>query len=242
MPKHSPAIILVEPQLGENIGAAARVMLNFCLEDLRIVNPRDGWPNEAANYMASGAVKVIDNARIFPDIETACADLHYTLVTSARPRDMEKRVLDPRNACQEAASVFNSKQNIGFIFGPERCGVDNHVIALSDAIITVPVNPEYSSLNLAQAVALICYEWSLTSSELKTVTSDSSQHRKIASKQSMQSLYEHLELELDKRNFYSVPEKKPRIIRNLRTMLGRAKMTDQEVKTFRGMIRSLCER
>ncbi|MCH2037095.1 MAG: RNA methyltransferase [Rickettsiales bacterium] len=239
--KRSPAIILVQPQLGENIGAAARVMLNFCLHDLRIVNPRDGWPNEAANYMAAGATSVIEHARIFPDIESACADLSYMLVTTARPRDMEKRVLTPREACAEAFPIFNSQSNIGFIFGPERCGVDNDVIALSDAIISVPVNPEYSSLNLAQAIALLCYEWSLVADDGLTKTS-SSPVGAIASKESMLKLYEHIEAELDKRNFYSVPEKKPRIIRNLRTMLGRAKMTDQEVKTFRGMLRSLCER
>lgn len=238
--ERSPAIILVQPQLGENIGAAARVMLNFCLSDLRIVNPRDGWPNEMANCMAAGATSVIENARIFPDIESACSDLHYTLVTSARPRDMEKRILTPREACNEAVSIFQKQHNIGFIFGPERCGVDNDVIALSDAIITVPVNPDYGSLNLAQAVALICYEWSLTS-QISIENDDTPDNEMIASKESMLKLYEHLELELDQRNFYSVPEKKPRIVRNLRTLLGKAKMTEQEIKTFRGIIRCLSE-
>lgn len=233
-----PAIILDHPQLGENIGAAARVMHNFGLLDLRLVAPRDPWPNKAANAMAAGALNIIEQAVIYPTMAEACADLQYLFVTSARPRDMQKKVYTPDQSKEKITTLHQQNSRYGFIFGPERTGVDNEVIALADAIISINVNPEYKSLNLAQTVAILCYEWSQL--ELLENTHKNADHV-IAPKAMQLGLFEHLEEELDKRNFYSVYEKKGRIIRNLRTMLTRAELTEQEIKTLRGIIRCLCE-
>lgn len=154
-----PAIVLVEPQLGENIGACARAMLNCGLTDMRLVNPRDGWPNPAAEAMAAGAIQVLETARVYPTTAEACADLTYVLATTARPRGVTKQALVPRAAAAQLRARIDADQPAGVLFGPERAGLVNEDVTLADAVITVPLNPGFSSLNLAQAVLLVGYEW-----------------------------------------------------------------------------------
>jgi TrmH family RNA methyltransferase len=155
----APAIILVQPQLGENIGFAARAMANFGLADLRLVAPRDGWPNHKAHAAAAGAASVADTASLFPTVEQAVGDLHFVFATTARPRDMVKRVATPESAARELALRSAKGERTGVLFGPERSGLDNEALALTDAIITAPVNPGFASLSLPQAVLLFGYEW-----------------------------------------------------------------------------------
>src|SRR5215208_952581 len=154
-----PAIILVEPQLGENIGTAARAMMNCGLDDLRLVRPRDGWPNDRAVAAASGADRVLAKARLFPSVEAAIGDLAHVYASTARDRYMVKRELTPRRAAQEMHGFLAAGEPCGVMFGPERTGLVNDDIALADTVITVPLNPAFSSLNLAQAVMIIGYEW-----------------------------------------------------------------------------------
>src|SRR5436309_1267357 len=154
-----PAIILVEPQLGENIGTAARAMLNCGLTDLRLVRPRDGWPSEKARAAASGADIVIDGARLFDDVAGAIADLQHVFATTARGRHMVQRIVTPRQAVGEMREAAVAGRACGVVFGPERAGLTNDDLALADTVISVPLNPAFASLNLAQAVLLIGYEW-----------------------------------------------------------------------------------
>ena len=161
-----PGIILVRPQMGENIGAAARAMLNFGLDHMRIVAPRDGWPNPAAKAMASGAGRVLDSALICDDVAEGLEDFHFTFATTARPRDLNKPVYSPEEAMRVAAEKIGTGQRVGVLFGPERAGLENEDLAQANAIITVPVNPEYPSLNLAQCVLLVGYEWRRLTTEV----------------------------------------------------------------------------
>ncbi len=209
--------------MGENIGAAARVMLNFGLTDLRIVKPRDGWPNERALDMAVGAREVVEQAKIYESLNEATANLQFLYATTARTREMDKEVVTPREIALHGAT--------GFVFGPERTGLTNEDITLCDKIISIPVNEKFSSLNLAQTVAIIAYEVS----GLKIVAGK----RELASKEEIASLFSHLESELDARGFFQEPNKKPGMIANIRTMLARAEFSGQEVRTFRGIIKAL---
>jgi tRNA/rRNA methyltransferase len=154
-----PVIILVEPQLGENIGMAARAMANFGLERMRLVTPRDGWPNEAARKPAAGADHIIDAARTFTSLAEAAADLHYILATTARPRDMIKPVITPEMAGENICTKVARGHNCGILFGRESSGLSNNEIAVCHAVVTVPVYPQFSSINIAQAVLLLGYEW-----------------------------------------------------------------------------------
>lgn len=230
------SIILVKPQLGENIGAAARVMKNFELSDLRIVAPRDGWPNDAAEVMAAGAKDVVESATLYDTTQEAVADLHVVYATTGRRRDMEKRVLSCRGAVRDMVSRHAHSQEVGVLFGAERCGLENEDIALSDTILTIPVGELYPSLNLAQAVALVCYEWMAAQGMGVPSIRDLP-----AEKESLYALFDHLEKELDERQFWKVDEKKPAMWRNIRNMLQRAEMTEQEVRTLHGIIRCLSD-
>src|SRR5712671_5241659 len=154
-----PAIILVEPQLGQNIGTAARAMANCGLDDLRLVRPRDGWPSDKAVAAASGADAVLDKARLYPSIAAAIADLSHVYASTARDRYMVKRELTPRHAAEEMREFLARDEPCGVLFGPERTGLVNDDVALADTVITVPLNPAFSSLNLAQAVLIVGYEW-----------------------------------------------------------------------------------
>ncbi|MDA0780720.1 MAG: RNA methyltransferase [Rickettsiales bacterium] len=228
-----PVIILIAPQLGENIGAAARGMLNFGLTDLRIVNPRDGWPNPKAVDMAKGAKDVIKKARIFTSLKDATHDITRLYATTARTRDMVKKVYDAR---ETAANIIQNNGKSAIMFGPERSGLNNDDITLADAVSIIPVAPIYTSLNLAQAVNIMCYEWFVATSECSNGVSDS---QGFATKEEVANLFEHLETELDKTDFFRIEDKRPKMVRNIRNIFSRNDLTEQEVRTLRGIIKSL---
>lgn len=234
-----PAVILVEPQLGENIGMAARAMLNCGLRDLRLVQPRDGWPNGSARAAAKGAVDVIDNAQLFETTEAAIADLARLYATTARPRDMTKRVVTPRQAAQEIRQADEAGNRAGILFGRESMGLDNDDVALADTVLTVPVSADLTSLNLAQAVFITGHEWFLaghdTTDEMLAVPKET----RPANKQELIGLFEHLEQELDDCGFLRVAEKRPTMVRNIRNIFQRANLTEQEVRTLRGVVKGL---
>lgn len=231
-----PAVILVRPQLGENIGAAARAMLNFGLTDLRLVAPRDGWPNETARAMASGADDVIDGARVYPDLESAAADLTWLAATTARPRDMAKDVLTPAEVARQARERMARGEAPGLVFGPERAGLTNDEVSLADVVLNIPANPAFASLNLAQAVLIVGHMWFVTAQEPSTPRRRVS---RPATKEELFGLFQHLETELDACGFLFPPDKAPAMIRNIRAMLTRAAFTEQDVRTLRGMIKAL---
>ena len=236
-----PAVILVAPQLGENIGTTARAMLNFGLTDLRLVRPRDGWPNERAKAAASGADIVLDGVQLFDRTEEAVAGLDYVVATTARPRDLVKPVLTPQTAAARMREAFAGGGRAGLLFGPERTGLDNDDIALSDATMMVPVNPAFASLNLAQCVLLMAYEWH-KAGDVTPAEQISYQQTRPANKEELVGFFEHLEGELDRRGFLKPPEKKPSMIRNLRNMFQRAGLTEQEIRTLRGVVAALTRR
>lgn len=237
----APAVILVKPQLGENIGMAARAMLNGGLTDLRLVAPRDGWPNEAAVNAASGASAVIDGARVFATTSEAIADLRLVYAATARERGMTKPVVTPRQAAAEIRAAATRELRAGVVFGPEAKGLNNDDVALADAILQVPLNPGFSSLNLAQAVMLVSYEWFLLGVEVAGRDLPLPPAVRPADKEELRHLFEHLERELVASGFLHVAEKRPIMVRNLRNMLQRAALTDQEVRTLRGVIVSLVD-
>ena len=230
-----PVIILVDPQLGENIGTAARAMLNCGLTELRLVRPRDGWPNEKAVSAASGADCVLKEARLFDRVEDAIADLRHVYATTARDRYMVKRILTPRVAAAEMRQFMTGGEGCGILFGPERTGLVNDHIALADTVLTVPLNPAFSSLNLAQAVLLIGYEWFTAGDETpgaQLVTG----HSQTATKEELLRFFGHFEEELDRSGFLRTADKRPGMIRNLRNLFQRAQPTAQELRTLHGVI------
>ena len=236
-----PAIVLVEPQLGENIGAAARAMLNCGLDDLRIVRPRDGWPNPAATPMAAGAERVLDQARTYESTAEAIADLRRVFASTARPRDMVKPVTTPRLAAAEMRRHHAADEAVGVLFGPERSGLSNDDVALADTVVSVPLNPAFASLNLAQAVLLIGYEW-LGAAQSEGRSPGGWPAHQAAEKEALMVLFRHLEQELDAAEFFIVPEKRASMVRHLRNLLQRAALTDQEVRTLHGVITALSGR
>lgn len=239
----SPVVVLVEPQLGENIGMCARAMLNGGLTELRLVNPRDGWPNEAAIKAASGADVVLDNARVFETLDDAIADLSRVLATTARLRDATYRELTPRQAGAELTEIAAAGQRAGVLFGREAKGLRNDEISRCDAIITAPLNPTFSSLNIAQAVLMLAYEWWQAGPGKPGF--DTPDHVRMptdtrpANRAEMMGLFNHLESELDDCGFLRVVEKRPTMVANIRSMFNRANLTEQEVRTLRGIITGL---
>ncbi len=233
-----PTVILVDPQLGENIGTAARAMLNFGLTSLRLVRPRDGWPNDKAVAAASGADLVIEGAELFDSTEAAIADLNSVYATSARRRDMLKSVMTPAHAAAVMRAESDCGGRVGVLFGPERTGLGNDDVALADAVISVPLNPAYASLNIAQAVLLVGYEWFQQTSE--TPGERLEQGRTFAAPRAeLLRFFEHLESELDASGFLRPPEKRPTMVRNIRNMFQRARLMEQEVRTLRGIVSAL---
>lgn len=237
-----PAVILVEPQLGENIGMVARAMLNSALTDLRLVAPRDGWPNDKAVKTASGATVVLDGARVFATTAEAVADLHTVYATTARARDMTKDVVTPRQAAAEMRTFAAEDQKCGVLFGREAVGLHNDEVALADKILMVPLNPAFSSLNLAQAVLLMGYEWYQSAAVQPDQSFEVRLDTRPATKDELVGMFEHLERELDDCGFLGLPDKRPGMVRNLRNMFQRARMTEQEVRTFRGVISGLVKK
>jgi tRNA/rRNA methyltransferase len=231
-------IILVEPQLGENIGTAARAMMNCGLGELRLVRPRDGWPNPKAVAAASGADEVIQGARLFDTTATAIAGLHRVYGTTARHRGMIKPVVTPRQAALEMHTAAARGERIGVLFGPERTGLVNDDIPLADTILQVPLNPTYSSLNLAQAVLIIGYEWFQAAVDVparELVTNET----RPATKAELLNFFTHLEKELDDCGFLRHADKRPTMVRNIRNIFQRAELTEQEIRTLHGIIKEL---
>jgi tRNA/rRNA methyltransferase len=232
-----PAIILVEPQLGENIGTAARAMMNCSLVDLRLVRPRDGWPSDKAVAAASGADTVVAKARLYPDLPAAIADLAHVYATTARDRGMVRREVTPRHAAQEMRRWLAAGEPCGVVFGPERTGLVNDDVALADTVLTVPLNPGFSSLNLAQAVLIVGYEW-LTSGVAAPPEALRRGGSRPATKAELFNFFEHLEEELVRSGFLRNSESRPSMIRNLRSVFQRAQCTEQELRTLHGVVTS----
>ncbi|WP_273147540.1 RNA methyltransferase [Oceanicaulis alexandrii] len=230
----NPVFILVEPQMGENIGAACRVMGNFVLPELRIVNPRDGWPNPKAETMATDS-PVLKQARVFATLEEAIADCQTLYATTAQPRSMVKPVHTARAAMSEIRGHIQAGQRVGVLFGAEKSGLPNTAITISNAIITLPVDRNFSSLNLSMAVGVLAHEWRAgdpAPAEFKPLEDR-------ASVAELQGLYAHLEDELDRAGFFYPPEKTPLMMQNLINIFARGGLTQQEVRTFRGVIKAL---
>ncbi len=239
-PTNQPAIVLVEPQLGENIGAAARAMANFGLCDLRLVNPREGWPNDKARATASRADHVIDRARVFASAEEAVGGLGFVLATTARAREVAKVVVGPHEAALRCRGFAAVGTGVGILFGRERTGLTNEEVALADEIVTMPVEAAFSSLNIAQAVLIVAYEWRLSGLGGEAAALPfGDEIEPPADKAVLIHLFEHLESALEAAGFFRPPEKKPHMVLALRAMLQRARLTDQEVRTLRGAIAAL---
>ena len=230
-----PAIVLVEPQLGENIGTAARAMLNCGLDDLRLVRPRDGWPSDRAVAAASGADRVLDKARLYPDVPAAIADLKHVYAATARDRYMVKRELTPRRAAEEMRGFLAAEESCGILFGPERTGLVNDDIALADTVLMVPLNPAFSSLNLAQAVLIIGYEWFIARTKPPAELMHTG-HSRPANKAELLRFFDHFEEALVLSGFLRHPDKRPSMTRNLRNLFQRAHCTEQELRTLHGVI------
>jgi tRNA/rRNA methyltransferase len=233
-----PAIILVEPQLAENIGMAARAMANFGLTDLRLVAPRNGWPKKGARSAASGATHILDQVKLYGTTREAIADLHLVFATTARERGQMKRVLPPPHALSDGYARIRAGERVGILFGPERTGLENDDISLADAIITFPVDPAFASVNLAQAVLLVGYEWFKIAGAAGPVVED--RRTPPASRDMIVSFFDYLESELDAANFYP-PDKKPTMTRNMRDIFHRLQLTEQDIRTLRGAVRALAE-
>ena len=235
-----PVVILVEPQLGENIGMAARAMGNFALSRLRIVNPRDGWPNIAAQRAAAGADQILEQAQLFDTVEQAVADLTLLFATTARAHDQAKPVVAPVEAAAEIVAHVGGGGGVGILFGRERYGLQNEEVALANRIITFPVNPGFASLNLAQAVLLIGYEWFKlsTGGDLPFAMPERSEP---ASQHQMQAFFDNLVRELDKVEFLRPREKRETMLVNLRNIFTRMDPTKQDMHTLHGVVMAIAE-
>jgi tRNA/rRNA methyltransferase len=236
----APIIVLVEPQLGQNIGMAARAMGNFALAELRIVNPRDGWPNIHASRAASGADAIVDGAKLFATVQEAVADCSLLFATTARAHDQAKPVLSPEAAAREMAAEVAGEGRAAILFGRERWGLTNEEVALADRIVTFPVDPEFASLNLAQAVLLMGYEWFKVAhgGALPFAATDRSVR---ASKEQEQAFFDTLVAELDRVEFLRPAEKRDTMIVNLRNIFSRMEPTRQDMQTLHGAIKAIAE-
>jgi tRNA/rRNA methyltransferase len=234
-----PVFILVRPQMGENIGAAARAMLNFGLDTMRLVDPRDGWPNPRAVAMASGAAgQVLDRAAVFPGVPEAIGDLDFVFATTARSRELTKPIYSPEEAMAEARLRIARGERVGVMFGPERAGLENEDVSRANAIITVPVNPEFPSLNLGQAVLLTGYEW-IRQTEPVVPVQPGLAGGEPASRIEIEKLGDHYEERLDEAGFFFPETKAAGMKLNLRNMWSRMGMTRADVQMLHGMLRQL---
>jgi tRNA/rRNA methyltransferase len=235
-----PAVVLVEPQLGENIGSAARVMANFGLSRLRLVTPREGWPNPRAKVLAAGATRVLDGAQLFSSLADAVADCTYVLVTTARAHDQAKPVFSAEGAVRELGPRVSAGESVAIVFGRERIGLMNDEVAMADGIITLPINPAFASLNLAQAVAVVSYEW------LKVTSGDAlpyamSQKSPNAPKEQLAAFLANIERELERVEFFRPPEKRETMLINLRNIFARMQPSQQDIQTLSGIIVALAD-
>jgi tRNA/rRNA methyltransferase len=235
-----PVVILVEPQLGENIGAAARAMANFGLERLRLVRPRQGWPNDKARMMAAGADRILDGATLYDALEAAIADCTFVLATTARAHDQAKPVIGPAAAAAEMAPRVAAGETVGILFGRERNGLENDEVALADRIVTLPVNPAFASLNLAQAVVIVAYEWFKLASGAKLPFA-MPEKSAAAPKEQLLAFFSSLERELEKVEFFRPPDKRATMQINLRNIFTRMRPTHQDIQTLHGVIMAIAE-
>ncbi len=225
------SIILVRPQMGENIGATARAMKNFGLRGLRIVSPRDGWPNQKAHDMAAQAADIIESAQIFESVEAAVADLNMVFATASKSRDMAKEVITPQQAAT-LASPLTSKT--GILFGRESSGLDNDAISFAHRHISIPVSADYDSMNLSQAVCVVCYELFKAGNNPQPQPAEP-----LSTRKDINEMVNFLERELSEKNFFQVAEKKPGMMINIRNIFTRHFYTEQEVRTLRGIFNAL---
>ena len=247
----TPSVLLMEPQLADNIGMVARAMANTGLDDLRLIAPRDGWPNEKARIAASGANYVVDDASSHGTLADAIGDLNWVVATTARQRDLRKPVLTPEQVIGEIRKRIAAGQRCGILFGRERNGLETDEVAVCDAIVMIPVNPRFASLNLAQAVLLIGYEWMrqhegaslgrVTTYEAPIATGLNVGGSRPATKEEMLGFYEHLERELERLGYFNPSAKRQTMVRNIRSMLARMEATEQEVRTLRGIVAALAQ-
>ncbi len=245
----APALILVRPQLADNIGMTARAMANFGLGELRLVAPRDGWPNEKARIAASGANFIVDGAQAFATLKEALSGLNWVCATTARQRDLAKAVLTPEQAVAEMRRRIGGGQRCGILFGPERNGLETEEVANADVAVMAPVNPNFASLNLAQAVLLLSYEWMkqtdagtlgrVTTYEAPLQPGLRTRGSPPATREELIGFFEQLEGELDRGGFFTAPEKRPSVVQNLRSMFTRMGATEQEIRTLRGIVKAL---
>jgi tRNA/rRNA methyltransferase len=240
-----PVVILIRPQLGENIGAAARAMMNCGLHEMRIVAPRDGWPNPAALPMAAGGASIIESATVHDSVAAAAHDLTFLAALSARRRDMPVRTGDPRGVTTE---LLRHGGKAGLMFGPEASGLDNEDVVRADCLVTADLNPDYPSLNLAQAVLLMAWEWRAAAAAKMGVESTGQLDMPDAAAAESATIlerdrfHERLEAELDSGGFFISPDMAPAVKRNLRALFGRARPTSQEISTLHGVIQALTKK
>ncbi|MGE0514627.1 MAG: RNA methyltransferase [Hyphomicrobiaceae bacterium] len=245
----TPAVVLMEPQLADNIGMVARAMANFGLDEMRLVAPRDGWPNEKARIAASGANYVIDDGKAFPNLPSALGDLNWVAATTARQRDLRKPVLTPLEAVAEMRMRIARGERCGILFGRERNGLETDEVAGCDALVMIPVNSRFASLNLAQSVLILAYEWMRTSGAAtlgRVTTYETPQaggldlgDTRPATKEEFEGFFQHIEGELDRLGFFNPAHRRQTMVRNLRTMFTRMGPTEQEVRTLRGIVVAL---
>jgi len=235
-----PVVVLVEPQLGENIGAAARAMANFGLGRLRLVAPVQGWPNEKARVMAAGADRVLDGAALYDSLNDAIGDCSFVLATTARNHDQAKPVIGADAAASQAAARVAAGENVAIVFGRERNGLENHEVALADAIVTLPVNPAFASLNLAQAVVILGYEWFKLKTGAK-LPFEMPRRSPPAAKQQLDAFFADLERELEKVEFFRPEEKRGTMSVNLRNIFQRMTPSQQDVRTLHGVVTALVQ-
>jgi len=240
-PPAAPVVVLCRTQMGENVGTAARAMLNFGLTELRLVAPSCGWPNAKAVVAASGAVEVLNRVELFPDLAAATADLHHTLAMTARPRELAKPVHDAEQAAAAAASLLRDGRRVGVVFGPERTGLTNDELLLADALVSFPVNPTFASLNLAQAVLLFGYAWFRQAGPATAEAAGVAPPRDEApaTKAELAGLLDHLVRELDAVDFFRAEERRASLIRAIAVMLERRRWTTAEIHPMRGMVKDL---
>ncbi|WP_371224337.1 RNA methyltransferase [Roseovarius sp. 2305UL8-3] len=236
--KAQPAFVLVRPQMGENIGAAARAMWNFGLDRMRIVGPRDGWPNQKAVAMASGAGRLLDEAVLSDDLAISLEDCHFVFATTARARDLTKPVFTPERAMQLAAEEIKEGQRVAVLFGPERAGLENDDIAKANAIINVPVNPEFASLNLAQCVLLTGYEWQRATVEAQAERVEMA-GADWADQREIEALAKHYEERMEEAGFFFPTHKAESMKINLRNMWSRMPLTNADAKMLHGVMRQM---
>jgi TrmH family RNA methyltransferase len=235
---NTPVVILVRPQLADNIGAVARAMANGGLFHLRLVSPRDGWPQERAWRMASGADRLLDAATVHETVADAVADLHHVYATCPRPRHIVKPVLTARGAAAEIRVVTARDLRVGLLFGPERAGLDNDDMACADALVRFPLDPQFMSLNLAQAVLVMAYEWWTAEDQTLPRTLMTNETR-IATKGELENFLGHLTHELDECGFLKNLPKRPGMVRNIRHFFQRGEVTEQELRTLHGIVTEL---